>query len=150
MVWCMHRKQKRFREICLVYLWKTVYFRQISSLHFALPMTWGAVVGLPTALIGMLVTHSAERWVSFSLVWTLLNTSHCSSPPLFSDWMVSTWLLGTGQGLVSFFGVVLILLALKFISPTQNKVIRSFQVVGSYIVQVSSSHNASKRLSNPR
>lgn len=61
MVWCMHRKQKRFREICLVYLWKTVYFRQISSLHFALPMTWGAVVGLPTALIGMLVTHSAER-----------------------------------------------------------------------------------------
>ena len=63
--------------------------------------------------------------------------------------MVSTWLLGTGQGLVSFVGVVLILLALKFISPTQNKVIRSFQVVGSYIVQVSSRHNASERPSKP-
>ena len=52
---------------------------------------------------------------------------------------MSTWLLGTGQGLLSFVGVVLILLALKFISPTQNKVIRSFQVVGSYIVQVTTS-----------
>lgn len=77
------------------------------------------------------------------------NRSDCRSPPLFSDWMVSTWLLGTGQGLVSFVGVVLILLALKFISPTQNKVIRSFQVVGSYIVQVSSRHNASERPSKP-
>ena len=58
---------------------------------------------------------------------------------------MSTWLLGTGQGLLGFVGVILILLALKLISPTQNKVIRSFQVVGSYIVQVISSYNASPK-----
>ena len=58
------------------------------------------------------------------------------SKPPFSDWLVSTWLLGSLQGFLNFVGVVLILLALKTISPTQNKVIRSFQVVGSYIVQV--------------
>ena len=32
-------------------------FRQISDLHFALPMAWGVVVGIPTALIGMIYSY---------------------------------------------------------------------------------------------
>ena len=48
-----------------------------------------------------------------------------------------TWVYGIAQGVLAFCGVVLLLMALQYISPTQNKVIRSFQVVGSYILQVS-------------
>ena len=47
-----------------------------------------------------------------------------------------TWVYGIAQGVLAFCGVVLLLMALQYISPTQNKVIRSFQVVGSYILQV--------------
>ena len=36
-------------------------FRQISNLHFALPMAWGVVVGIPTSLIGMISSY--DRWV---------------------------------------------------------------------------------------
>ena len=56
--------------------------------------------------------------------------------PLFSTWTMSTWLLSVGQGVLGLVGTVLILLALHWISPTKNKVIRSFQVVASYIIQV--------------
>ena len=61
----------------------------------------------------------------------LLDTS-----PLFSTWTVTTWLLSAGQGVLGLVGTVLILLALQWISPTKNKVIRSFQVIASYIIQV--------------
>ena len=49
---------------------------------------------------------------------------------------MDTWLLSVGQAILGLVGTILILKALKWISPTKNKVIRSFQVVGSYIIQV--------------
>ena len=60
---------------------------------------------------------------------------------LFYDWSLMTWVYGIAQGVLAFCGVVLLLMALQLISPTQNKVIRSFQVVGSYILQVSAGVN---------
>ena len=50
------------------------------------------------------------------------------------DWLV--WLLSTGQSFLGLAGTAAILVALKWITPTKNKVLRSFQVVGSYIIQV--------------
>ena len=55
---------------------------------------------------------------------------------MFEGWTGWTWVLGLGQSLLNYVGVVLILLALRHVSPTQNKVIRSFQVVASYTLQV--------------
>ena len=58
--------------LVLVKFRKTVYFemsfynfRQISNLHFALPMAWGVVVGIPTSLIGMISSY--DRWVTIAL-----------------------------------------------------------------------------------
>ena len=59
-----------------------------------------------------------------------------SSQLMFEGWTGLTWVLGLGQSLLNYVGVVLILLALRHVTPTQNKVIRSFQVVASYTLQV--------------
>ena len=52
------------------------------------------------------------------------------------DWSHQVWLLSVGQSFLGLAGTVAILVALKWITPTKNKVLRSFQVVGSYIIQV--------------
>ena len=67
---------------------------------------------------------------------SILGMFLVDTTPLFSTWTMSTWLLSVGQGVLGLVGTVLILLALHWISPTKNKVIRSFQVVASYIIQV--------------
>ena len=56
--------------------------------------------------------------------------------PLFTTWTQTTWLLSISQAVLALFGAIFILKALCWISPTKNKIIRSFQVVVSYIIQV--------------
>ena len=51
-------------------------------------------------------------------------------------WTWLVWVLAVGQSFLGLAGTVAILVALKWITPTKNKVLRSFQVVGSYIIQV--------------
>ena len=51
-------------------------------------------------------------------------------------WTWLVWVLSVGQSFLGLAGTVAILVALKWITPTKNKVLRSFQVVGSYIIQV--------------
>merc|ERR1712107_17355 len=63
-------------------------------------------------------------------------SSEIQGTELFYSWTGVTWVYSVVQSILYYVGVALILLALKHISPTQNKVIRSFQVVGSYILQV--------------
>ena len=53
-----------------------------------------------------------------------------------SGWPRLVWFLSVGQSFLGLAGTVAILVALKWITPTKNKVLRSFQVVGSYIIQV--------------
>jgi len=95
--------------------WVTIIARQLSHIHFSVQVFWFSLGGEIISLLGMF----------------LIDTS-----PLFTTWSVTTWLLAVGQAVLGLVGTVLILKALKWISPTKNKVIRSFQVVGSYIIQV--------------
>jgi hypothetical protein len=55
--------------------------------------------------------------------------------PMFSTWTLTTWLLSICQAVLALLGTSLILKTLCWITPTKNKVIRSFQVVVSYIIQ---------------
>ena len=50
------------------------------------------------------------------------------------SWLV--WSLSLAQSALGLAATVSIVVALKWITPTKNKVLRSFQVVGSYIIQV--------------
>ena len=63
--------------------------------------------------------------------------------PLFSQWTVRTWLLATAQAWLGLLGTIAIYRALHCTSPTHVMVIRSFQVVLSYIVQVCYSNKVS-------
>ena len=51
-------------------------------------------------------------------------------------WTWLVWVLAVAQSFLGLAGTVAIIVALKWITPTKNKVLRSFQVVGSYIIQV--------------
>ena len=53
------------------------------------------------------------------------------------DWPLLVWTMSVGQSVLGLAGTISILVALKWITPTKNKVLRSFQVVGSYIIQAS-------------
>jgi len=89
--------------------------RQLRHVHFSIQVFWFSLGGEIISLLGML----------------LLDTTS-----IFSRWTVFTWLMAVGQGVLGLIGTIFILLALHWISPTKNKVIRSFQVVASYIIQV--------------
>ena len=93
----------------------TILVRQISHLPLAVQMFWFAIGGLVVATIGMLLVDPE---------------------PKFTLWTGSVWAFALGQSLLSLLGAIFILLALRVISPTKNKIIRSFQVVVSYIIQV--------------
>jgi len=95
--------------------WVTIIARQLRHVHFSVQVFWFSLGGEVISLLGML----------------LIDTSS-----MFSRWTVLTFVLSVSQGLLGLVGTVLILLALHWISPTKNKVIRSFQVVASYIIQV--------------
>ena len=90
-------------------------FRQASHVHFSVLVFWFAVGGQLVSLVGMFVFDTE---------------------PLFSTWTVNTWILSSSQAITGLFGTILITKALRWVSPTQVMVIRTFQVVVSYIIQV--------------
>jgi len=96
--------------------WVTILARQVNHVHFSVQVLWSSLSGMTISLMGMFLIETTNS--------------------LFSQWNMYTWLLSAGQAVLGLVGTILILKALKWISPTRNKVIRSFQVVGSYIIQV--------------
>ena len=64
------------------------------------------------------------------------------SEPLFHHWTFFIWFLSLTQGLTGLLATVFITKALQWISPTQVMVIRTFQVVLSYIIQVQAFNTA--------
>ena len=77
-------------------------------------------------------------WFSIGgLVVSLVGMLSVDTEPLFTTWTLTTWLLSIGQAVFALLGAVFLLTALKWISATKNKIVRSFQVVVSYIIQVS-------------
>ena len=76
-------------------------------------------------------------WFSIGgLIVSLAGMLLVDTEPLFTAWTLTTWLLSISQALLALVGAIFILRALCWISPTKNKVIRTFQVVVSYIIQV--------------
>ena len=89
--------------------------REVRHVHYSVLVFWFAIGGLVISIAGI----------------CLLDTV-----PLFSDWSVVTWLLSIQQAVLGILGSVLMTKAVCWISPSKSMVIRSFQVIISYIVQV--------------
>jgi len=99
----------------LLSAWIAILARQISHIHFSVQVFWFSIGGLAVSLVGMLSVDTE---------------------PLFTTWTLTTWLLSTGQAVFALLGAVFLLTALRWISATKNKIVRSFQVVVSYVIQV--------------
>ena len=87
----------------------------MRHIHYSVLVFWFAVGGLVISIVGI----------------CFLDTV-----PLFSHWTVITWLLSIQQAVLGIIGSVLMTKAVCWISPSKSMVIRSFQVIISYIVQV--------------
>ena len=70
------------------------------------------------------------------LVISVVGICCLDTVPLFNHWTVTTWLLSIQQAVLGIIGSVLMTKAVCWISPSKSMVIRSFQVIISYIVQV--------------
>ena len=78
------------------------------------------------------------------LVISIVGICFLDTVPLFSQWTVITWLLSIQQAVLGILGSVLMTKAVCWISPSKSMVIRSFQVIISYIVQVGVTPHPSK------
>ena len=90
-------------------------YRELRHIHYSVLVFWFAVGGLVISVVGICFMDTV---------------------PLFSQWTVITWLLSIQQAVLGIIGSVLMTKAVCWISPSKSMVIRSFQVIISYIVQV--------------
>ena len=105
------------RELSLINIQSdsTELYRELRHIHYSVLVFWFAVGGLVISIVGI----------------CFLDTV-----PLFNHWTVITWLLCIQQAVLGILGSVLMTKAVCWISPSKSMVIRSFQVIISYIVQV--------------
>ena len=97
----------------------TITVKQISHLPLAVQLFWFALGSLTISTAGMVLVDQE---------------------PKFALWTGTVWALAVGQSLLSFLGGILLFLSLRVISPTHNKIIRKFQVIAAYIIQVTAFH----------
>ena len=95
--------------------WVSIITRELRHIHYSVLVFWFAVGGLIISIIGILCLDST---------------------PLFQDWSTTTWLLSMQQAVLGILGSILMTKAVCWVSPAKSMVIRSFQVIISYIVQV--------------
>ena len=116
----------------LLSAWVSIITRELRHLHYSVLVFWFAVGGLAISVVGV----------------TCLD-----SEALFRGWTWVTWLLSLQQAVLGILGSVLMTKAVCWVTPAKTMVIRSFQVIISYIVQVvfivhCNLHEADKTLIN--
>ena len=90
-------------------------FRQAKHVHYSVLVFWFGVGGLIVSLIGM-----------FGL----------DDGPLFHEWDDRMWMLSFMVALVGILGSILMTKAVCWVTPSKVMVVRSFEVVAAYILQV--------------
>ena len=70
------------------------------------------------------------------LAISVVGVACLDSVALFRGWTWVTWLLSLQQAVLGILGSVLMTKAVCWVTPAKTMVIRSFQVIISYIVQV--------------
>ena len=89
--------------------------RQAKHVHYSVLVFWFGVGGLVVSIIGMFAID--ER-------------------PLFYNWDDRMWILSFMVALVGILGSILMTKAVCWVTPSKVMVVRSFEVVAAYILQV--------------
>jgi len=95
--------------------WIAIITREARHVHYSVLVFWFAVGGLIISIIGIFVIDT---------------------DPLFNDWTATTWILCSQQALLGIVGSMLMTKAVCWVLPSKLMVIRSFQVIISYAIQV--------------
>ena len=90
--------------------------REARHVHYSVLVFWFAAGGLIISTIGM-----------FGI----------DTDPLFTNWTATTWILCSQQAVLGIVGSMLMTKAVCWVQPSKVMVIRSFQVIISYAIQVS-------------
>jgi len=94
----------------------SILARKTQNVHSTVLVCWFGLGGLAVSVLGL----------------ALLDTAR----PLFSTWSPVSWALASAQAVIGLLGVYFLYRAIALTSPTRVMVIRSFEIVFSYILQV--------------
>jgi len=90
-------------------------FRQAKHVHYSVLVFWFGVGGLVVSIIGI----------------TAIDTD-----PLFHNWDIKEWVLSLMVALVGILGSIVMTKAIGWVTPSKVMVVRSFEVVAAYILQI--------------
>lgn len=99
----------------IISAWIAIITREARHVHYSVLVFWFAVGGLIISIIGM-----------FGI----------DTDPLFTNWTATTWILCSQQAVLGIVGSMLMTKAVCWVQPSKVMVIRSFQVIISYAIQV--------------
>ena len=91
------------------------FFRQAKHVHYSVLVFWFGVGGLIVSLIGI---FAIDR------------------EPMFKSWDMREWILSFMVAMVGILGSILMTKAVCWVTPSKVMVVRSFEVVAAYILQV--------------
>ena len=91
-------------------------FRQAKHVHYSVLVFWFGVGGLIVSLIGIFAIHCMTH--------------------MFNSWDMREWILSFMVAMVGILGSILMTKAVCWVTPSKVMVVRSFEVVAAYILQV--------------
>jgi len=95
--------------------WIVIITRQAKHVHYSILVFWFSIGGQVVSIIGV-----------FAL----------DSKPLFQDWGSREWVISFLVALVGIMGSILMTKAVCWVTPSKVMVVRSFEVVAAYVLQV--------------
>ena len=109
----------------LLSAWIVIITRQAKHVHYSVLVFWFGVGGLVVSIIGMFAIDKR---------------------PLFTDWDHRMWILSFMVALVGILGSILMTKAVCWVTPSKVMVVRSFEVVAAYILQVNRKQSVMHKL----
>eukprot|EP00092_Neocalanus_flemingeri_P106810 GFUD01137062.1.p1 GENE.GFUD01137062.1~~GFUD01137062.1.p1 ORF type:complete len:229 (-),score=46.73 GFUD01137062.1:133-789(-) len=95
--------------------WIVIITRQAKHVHYSVLVFWFGVGGLIVSLIGIFAIDT---------------------DPMFNNWDMREWILSFMVALVGILGTISMNKAVCWVTPSKAMVVRSFEVVAAYILQV--------------
>jgi len=95
--------------------WIVIITRQAKHVHYSVLVFWFGVGGLVVSIIGIFAIDTQ---------------------PMFQNWDMREWILSFMVAMVGILGSILMTKAVCWVTPSKVMVVRSFEVVAAYILQV--------------
>jgi len=95
--------------------WIVIITRQAKHVHYSVLVFWFGVGGLVVSLVGMFLRDSEH---------------------MIQTWSIKEWMLSFMVALVGILGSIAMTKAVCWVTPSKVMVVRSFEVVAAYILQV--------------